>query len=121
MNRLALLLLPALCGPALAQDPTLTDGDKYRAVLDNACVRVLRYHDQPGDKTHLHRHPNFVVVALAPFKRRLTLADGRTMAREFKAGDTLYSAGEDHIGENVGDTPTEVVMVELKPGGQCAR
>lgn len=121
MNRFALfpLLLAALCGPALAQDPTQTDGDKYKVVLDNARVRLLRYTDQPGDRTRQHRHPAFVVVALAPFKRKLALADGRTMAREFKAGDTLYSEGETHIGENVGATPTEVLMVELKDGAGC--
>ena len=35
-----------------AQDPTLSDGGKYSVVLDNACVRVLRYQDQPGERTH---------------------------------------------------------------------
>ena len=54
-----------------------------------------------------------------PFKRRLTLGDGRVMAREFKAGDAMYSPGETHLGENVGSTPTQVLMVELKPGGTC--
>lgn len=115
----ALLLLAVWSGLAAAQDPSHTDGDKYRVVIDNPRVRVLRYHDLPGEKTQLHRHPAFVVVALAPFKRRLALGDGRVMAREFQAGDTLYSEGETHIGENVGETPTEVLMVELKPAAQC--
>lgn len=125
MNRLSLstLLLAGLAAGASpfvqAQDPTLSDGDKYSVVLDNACVRVLRYQDQPGERTHEHQHPAFVVVALAPFKRRLTLGDGRVMAREFKAGDAMYSPGETHLGENVGSTPTQVLMVELKPGGTC--
>ena len=106
----------ALCvaGSAQAQDPTHSDGDKYKLVLDNAQVRVLSYTDQPGDKTHLHRHPAFVVVALAPFKRKISLDDGRVMAREFRAGDVLFSQGETHIGENVGSTPTRVILVELK-------
>lgn len=111
------LILPVLLAmrAAFAQDdPTVTDGDKYRVLLENAQVRVLGYTDRPGERTHLHRHPAFVVMATAPFKRRLTLADGRTMVREFKAGDVLYSAGETHIGENVGDTPTQVILVELK-------
>ena len=34
--------------------------------------------------------------------------------REFKAGDVMYSPAQTHIGENVGDTPTHVIMVELK-------
>lgn len=105
------LLLPCL---AQAQDPVHSDGDKYKVLLENAQVRVLSYTDQPGERTHLHQHPAFVVYALAPFKRRLTLADGRVMVREFKAGDVMYSAGEQHVGENIGTTPTQVLMVELK-------
>ncbi len=35
------------------------------------------------------------------------------------AGDAMYSAGETHIGENVGSTPTQVLMVEIKPGATC--
>ena len=110
----ALATLSAFVSPASAQDPLASDGDKYKLVLENDQVRVLSYRDLPGERTHEHRHPAFVVVALAPFKRQIRLADGRTMVREFKAGDVLYSAGETHIGENVGPLPTQVVLIELK-------
>lgn len=110
-----LLLLPfAFAASAQAADPVATDGDKYTVLLENDRVRVLAYADQPGDRTQAHEHPAFVVYALAPFKRRLHLADGRTLVREFKAGDVLYSNGEAHVGENVGTTPTRIIMVELK-------
>ena len=33
------------------QDAVVTDGDKYSVVLENERVRVLRYHDKPGDRT----------------------------------------------------------------------
>lgn len=115
MNRIAALAaLAALVSHASAQGPLATDADKYKLVLENDQVRVLSYRDLPGERTHEHRHPAFVVVALAPFKRQLRLADGRVLVREFKAGDVLYSAGETHIGENVGALPTQVVMIELK-------
>lgn len=113
------LMLAAATAGAAAQSPVDTDGDKYHVLLENEQVRVLGYRDQPGDRTHAHQHPAFVVVALAPFKRRLVLADGRTLVREFKAGDVLYSPGENHIGENVGALPTQVVMVELKTSAAC--
>ena len=116
------LFLTVLLGAALdatAQDAASTDGDKYKVVLDNVHVRVLEYRDLPGDKTHQHQHPAFVVVALAPFKRKLLMPDGRTVMREFKAGDVVYSDGETHIGENVGVTPTHVMLVEMKDGKSC--
>ena len=110
------LALTCFTGAALAQDPASSDGDKYKILLENDRVRVLAYSDQPGEKTQQHLHPAFVVYAMAPFKRRLTLADGRVLTREFKAGDVIYSNGESHIGENIGTTPTQVIMVEIKGG-----
>ena len=120
MNAVPMPLLAALLLPlaALAQDPVQTDGDKYRVLLENEQVRVLAYTDQPGQKTRAHRHPAFVLYALAPFERRLTLSDGRVLSRSFRAGDVLYSGGESHTGENTGSTPTQVLIVELK--GQAA-
>ncbi len=112
---LSLLMVSSL---ALAQDPVETDNDKYKVLLDNDRVRVLSYSDLPGQKTHAHQHPSFVVYALGPFKRRLTLTDGRVLTREFRAGDVIYSAGESHIGENVGNTPTRIIMIEMKGGAR---
>ena len=97
-----------------AQDPIATDGDKYKVIFENDRVRVLEYHDKPGEKTQQHRHPAFVLYALGPFKRTLTLPDGKVLTREFKAGDVLWSDAQTHIGNNIGDTPTNVIMVELK-------
>lgn len=119
--RTCLLALALLARAALAQDPVATDGDKYTVLLDNDQVRVLAYADRPGERTHEHRHPAFVVIALAPFKRRLVLADGRTLVREFKTGEVVYSAGETHVGENVGTTRTQVIMVELKSARAAGR
>jgi hypothetical protein len=107
---------------ASAQDAAQTDGDKYKAILENECVRVLEYTDRPGDKTHQHRHPAFVLYALSSFKRTLTLPDGKVLKREFKAGDVMWSEAQAHIGENVGDTPTRVIIVELKKQREgCAK
>ena len=113
------LLALATCVPARADDPVNSDGDKYKVVFENECVRVLDYRDQPGERTHQHRHPAFVLVAMAPFRRQLSLPDGRVIQREFKQGDVLYSPEQTHIGENVGSTPTHAIITEMKPGAAC--
>lgn len=100
--------------PELGPDPAVTDGDKYHVLLENEQVRVLRYHDEPGDKTHLHHHPHFVIYALAPFRRQLTLGDGKTMVREFLEGDVAWMPEQSHVGENIGDVPTEALLIEVK-------
>ena len=45
---------------------------------------------------------------------RKALPDGKSMIREFKGGEIMWSNEQTHIGENVGDTPTHVIMIELK-------
>jgi quercetin dioxygenase-like cupin family protein len=112
-----IMALAALATSAVAQDAVQTDGDKYKVILENACVRVLDYQDAAGEKTHQHTHPAFVLYALSPFKRTLTLPDGKVLRREFKAGDVMWSEAQTHIGENIGETPTHVVIVELKQAG----
>jgi hypothetical protein len=115
MSRWILLIsFLAVCTSARAQDPIATDGDKYKILFENERVRVLEYRDQPGDKTQQHRHPPFVLYTLGPFKRTLTLPDGKVLTREFKAGEVLWSDAQTHIGANIGDTPTHVIVVELK-------
>ena len=96
------------------QDPVVTDGDKYSVVLENERVRVLRYHDNPGDRTSQHAHPDYVLYAESSFKRRLTFPDGRKREVEVKAGSVVWMKAHTHIGENIGDTNTDVVIVELK-------
>jgi len=105
---------PASEAQRAAADPTTTDPDKYSAVMDNRRVRVLRYHDEPGARTRQHRHPDSVLHALSTFRRRLRFPDGSVQERQFKAGDVMWIPAQTHIGENIGATPTEVLLIEVK-------
>ena len=96
------------------QDPLVTDGDKYSLVLENERVRVLKYHDKPGDKTSQHAHPDYVVYAESSFRRRLIFPDGRKQEMDVKAGSVNWIKAHVHIGENIGNTNTDVILVELK-------
>ena len=99
---------------ANTQDPVVTDGDKYSVVLENEGIRVLRYHDKPGDRTSQHPHPDYVVYAESSFKRRLTFPDGQIQDVEVEAGSVGWMKAHVHIGENIGATNTDVIIVELK-------
>ena len=99
---------------AMVPDALATDSDKYSVVLENERVRVLRYHDRPGDRTAQHAHPDYVLYAESSFKRRLTFPDGRKVDLDVKAGSVSWLKGHTHIGENIGDTNTDVIIVELK-------
>ena len=114
----ATLFLLSVSFTCLGQNPTKTDGDKYKTIFENSCVRVLDYTDQPGQETHQHRHPAFVLYALQPFERVIHLPGGKAINRKFKAGDVIWSPAQTHIGENTGKTATHAVIVESKQSGK---
>lgn len=115
----AVAFIPSLVA---AHDPVLTDGDKYKVIFENDCVRVLDYKDSPGDKTNEHKHPAFVMYSLSVFNRTLTLPNGKVLQRQFKEGDVMWSDSQTHVGTNTGQTPTHVILVEMKPAiGACAK
>lgn len=95
-------------------DPVVTDPGKYHTILENEHVRVLDYHDTPGEKTAMHYHREFVLYALSAFDRKLTYPDGKTTSRSFVPGDVIWMDAQSHIGENIGKTNTHVVIVEIK-------
>jgi quercetin dioxygenase-like cupin family protein len=102
-------------------DPTISDPDKYRVVFENERVRVLEYRDAPGARTSPHDHPDSVMVTLSGFERRLVGAAGETRDVTLAPAEIRWLDAQTHSGENIGDTPTHVVFVELKePGGRGA-
>jgi hypothetical protein len=94
-------------------DPTITNPDLYHVVMENDRVRVLEYRDKPGDRTTPHRHPDSVMVTLSSFRRRLVAGERQTEV-EFEAGLPRWLAAQEHSGENIGETETHVIFVELK-------
>ena len=97
----------------MSKDPAVTNSDLYRVVLENSRVRILEYRDEPGARTTPHQHPDSVMVTLSSFRRRL--ADGERMAEvELDSGAVRWLSAQEHWGENIGDTPTHAIFVELK-------
>ena len=96
-----------------SDDPTVTDPDLYKVIFENDRVRVLEYRDQPGDKTHQHRHPDSVMYTLTSFRRRINAAD-RYVDVEIPVGAVRWVGSQEHSGQNTGDTETHSIFVELK-------
>jgi quercetin dioxygenase-like cupin family protein len=107
---------------ALAQDPVQVDAKHYKVMLDNDQVRVLRIHYNPKEKSVMHEHPASVVVFLSTSKTKFTLPDGTATTDTGKAGAVRFSEAGKHLPENVGTTPVDAVLVELKgqPGSASA-
>ncbi len=98
---------------AMSLDPAVTNAEHYKVIFENDKVRVLEYNDQPGDRTTPHEHPDSVMYTLSSFRRRLVMGD---MQREVEldSGTVGWLPAQQHHGENIGETPTHVIFVELK-------
>jgi hypothetical protein len=104
-------------------DPVVGNADLYKVVFENDRVRVLEYRDQPGDRTTPHAHPDSVMVTLSSFQRRL-LGGEQERTVELPSGLASWLPAQQHSGENIGETETHVMFIELKepaagssPGG----
>jgi hypothetical protein len=104
----------------MSLDPTISNPDHYKVVFENERVRVLEYQDQPGESTTPHAHPDSVMYTLSTFRRRLVSGDVQREV-DLDAGTVGWLPAQEHHGENIGETPTHVIFVELKgPDGTAA-
>jgi quercetin dioxygenase-like cupin family protein len=103
----------------MSMDPAVSNPEHYRVVFENDRVRVLDYHDQPGDRTTPHQHPDSVMFTLTGFRRRLS-SGGVHKDVEIAAGTTGWVPAQQHHGENIGDTETHCLFVELKASSGSA-
>jgi quercetin dioxygenase-like cupin family protein len=101
-------------GAAAAQDPIKVDAKHYKVEFENDKVRVLRITYGPHEKSVMHHHPGSVAVFMTDGQTRFTTPDGKTQDVPAKAGSVQWSEAGNHLPENVGDKPFEVILVELK-------
>jgi len=99
----------------VSTDPTVTNPDAYTVIFENERVRVLEYRDRPGHLTTPHAHPDSVMYTLSAFRRRLHHGDEHRDV-ELPAGHVGWLPAQEHAGENIGETETHVIFVELKDG-----
>lgn len=94
-------------------DPAVSNRDLYTVVFENDRVRVLEYRDRPGDRTTPHAHPDSIMYTLSSFSRKLR-SEGAEREVQLGAGAVGWLPAQVHSGENIGDTETHVIFVELK-------
>ncbi len=98
----------------MEQDPIKVDPKHYKVEVDNDRVRVLRIKYGPHDKSPMHYHPNGVLVYVSDAHAKFTFPDGTSAEIRGRAGETIWLEGGSHEPENLGATPFEVILVELK-------
>ena len=109
---LALVAFPA--SGAWGQDTVTAAPALYTVEFENEQVRVVRAVYGPHQKSAMHEHPDCVAVYLTDGHIRVTLPDGRTGEPFVKAGQSMWHPAGKHVIENLGSTPFELVLTELK-------
>ena len=104
---------------AKAQDPVKVDPKHYKVEFENDQVRVLRATYGPHYKGVMHEHPASVLIALTDSHTKEIFPDGKEADRQLKAGEVRWRDVLKHASENLGDKPTESIVVELK--GKAAK
>ena len=97
-----------------APDSVTTDPAHYKVEFENDRVRVLRIAYGPKEKSVMHSHPDSVAVYLSEVDSQFTLPDGSTMGSKRSAGQFDWAPAGDHLPENLGSKPFELILVELK-------
>src|SRR3954453_23480995 len=125
MRRIVMFCLAALClgftSLLSAQDAVKVDPKHYKVVSENDKVRILKGHYVPHEKSVMHHHPDAVATMMSDAKMKFTLPDGKTQEMTVKAGDSMFADAASHNPENVGDTPLEMILVELKGTKSAAK
>jgi quercetin dioxygenase-like cupin family protein len=119
-NRLSFLVLSLFCFAIFtavtlnAQDVSKVSPKNYKVVLDNDNVQVLDNTSNPGDKTAMHSHPDYLIYVFEGGTVKSTTQDGKTEIIVFKKGQTIWRNATTHTTENVGKTKIHLLLVELK-------
>ena len=120
--RLGTLVLLTLASVARGQDPVAAYPKNYSVALDNDLVTVVRVHYGPREKLGVHDHSKNPTVYVylsdsGPVRFQHFEEQGFTLTRPATAnGAFRISPGrlEQHSVENLGETSSDFLRVELK-------
>ena len=98
----------------MAEDPVAVDPQHYQVEFENDRVRVLRINYGPGEKSAMHGHPGAVAVFVTDCDGKFNFPDGSSEPISAKAGQAVWTDSTEHLPENTGDRPLEIVLVEVK-------
>jgi len=120
MKFFAIAALAALFAyPLAAQDPAKLDPQHYKVIYEDTGIRVLRLTYGPHEKSVMHEHPyGSCVIFITAFHGKSTDPAGNVLSEDHAPGEVAcnpFRRGTfQHLPENTGDAPFEVILIERK-------
>ena len=99
---------------SFTDDAVKLDPKHNEVLLENSRVRVVRIHFAPGESGPMVDKRPRVIIVLTDSHATVTLPDGHSEVRDAKAGTANFGNAGRQATNNVGTTPLENVVVELK-------
>ena len=90
------------------------DPDHNEVLFENDRVRVVRVHFAPGESGPVVDKRPRVIIVLTDSHATVTLPDGHSEIRDAKAGTVSFGNAGRQATNNIGATPLENIVVELK-------
>jgi quercetin dioxygenase-like cupin family protein len=98
----------------MADDAAKVAPHVYSVRFENERCRVLEVTMQPGARSELHSHPDYVVHMITGGKVRFTSASGQTEEVELPEDVTMWRSAEEHATENIGGGVLRALFFEPK-------
>lgn len=115
LSALGVVLL--LANVAAVQDPIKVSPDTYKVVLDNPTVRIFRVSGPAGNKVAMHTHPDHIAIPLSSAKVQFSAKGGKPETVDMASESATYVPAGAHESSNVGSTPLDAIVIELKAAG----
>ena len=97
-------------GDMVAANPTMS-----KVETDNEYVPITRVTVPPHGTLAMHAHPSrYVVVYVTGGRMKTTTADGKAQTTNLAPGTVRANPAVKHSNDNLGNKPTEAVVIELK-------
>ena len=94
-------------------DPRNVANNVYNFIMENERVRVFNVTFKPGEIAAMHHHPDHLVYVLKGGKIKLT-SEGVTNILDLETGKAIFINEQMHEAQNIGQSPLELIVVELK-------
>jgi beta-alanine degradation protein BauB len=98
----------------MADDAAQVAPHVYKVLFENERARVLEVLMQPGDRSDLHAHPDYIVHLLSGGTVRFKTPSGETAEVVLPDGATVWRDAEEHATENIGGTVIHGLFFEPK-------
>ncbi len=119
MTLLRCLPFALLLGNAVAQDLMQVSPAIAKVEYEDANIRVIRSHYEPGASAAMHSHPPRVVIAVQSGTLRLSKPVGSSVVVAVDPQKRPLAFGpETHAVANIGNTPVENIEIEFKRQAQ---